>query len=186
MAQTASIQPREPLDCSFPGAVVLPQSETFGGGEPPSVLVSSTYGADAGPGLYLTARDAFRVLLNGELVVESEEARETVFVQLTLLPGDNVLAVVVAADSGTPAALLRIDELDRSYESDSAWKVSTRAERRLRASGIRRFVVGRGHGFRRGGRSAGLRARRHLPRFVGGATGSVRRSARDRRRCCAR
>ena len=97
VAQTASVQPREPLDCSFPGAVVLPQNETFGGGEPPSVLVSDAYEADAGPGLYLTARDAFRVLLNGELVVESKKARETVFVPLTLLPGDNVLSVVVTA-----------------------------------------------------------------------------------------
>ncbi len=66
------------------------------------MLVSDAYEADAGPGLYLTARDAFRVLLNGELVVESKEARETVFVPLTLLPGDNVLSVVVAAESGTP------------------------------------------------------------------------------------
>jgi pectate lyase len=125
VAQTASIEPREPLDCSAPGAALLPQNEIFAGGETRSPLVGDGYEAGAGPGLYLTARDAFRVLLNGELVVESDEARETVFVPLTLLPGDNVLSVVIAAESGTPAALLRIDELDRSYESDSGWKVST-------------------------------------------------------------
>ncbi len=125
VAQTASIEPREPLDCSLPGGVAFHQNEMFGGGEPPTLLFGGNYEAGAGPGLYLTARDVFRVLLNGELVTESDVARQTVFVPLTLLPGDNVLSVIVAAESGTPAALLRLDELDGSYESDSTWRVST-------------------------------------------------------------
>jgi pectate lyase len=126
VAQTASLQPGEPLDCSFPGAVVLPQNDTFGdGSEPLSLLATGSYGPGEGPGLYLIARDAFRVYLNGDLVVTSDAARESVFVPLTLLPGDNALSIVIAAGSGTPAALVRVDELERSYDSDSSWRVST-------------------------------------------------------------
>lgn len=129
VAQTAKEGPLEPLDCSLPGKLTLPADEVFGdGSEPASPLTAGEYAAGDGPGLHVTARDAFRVYLNDELVVESTEARASTFVPLTLLPGDNALTVVVAAERGTPAALLQLDELARSYVSDSSWKVSATPE----------------------------------------------------------
>ncbi len=89
-----------------------------------SPLVALTYGALEGPGLYVAARDVFRVYLNGELVLMSEEARTPSFVPLTLPPGDNVLAVAVAAESGPPAALLHLSELAGEYGSDGSWRMS--------------------------------------------------------------
>jgi pectate lyase len=127
VAQTAFLDPNHLLDCTAPGGVALPEDAVFGdGGEPPSILVGSTYGAGQGPGLYVTARDAFRVYLNGDLVAASAAARQPLFVPLTLLPGDNALAVVVEAKRGTPAALLQLDDLDQTYVSDARWKASTK------------------------------------------------------------
>ncbi len=128
MAQTAELEPGppDPVDCSQPGAVDLPSNEVFGdGSEPTSPLAGTGYASGEGPGLSITARDAFRVLPNGELVIESGSARQPVFVPLTLLPGDSALSIVVAARSGTPAALVQLDELERSYVSDATWKVNT-------------------------------------------------------------
>jgi pectate lyase len=122
VAQTAQL---EPLGCDPPGASALPEDDTFGGGEPLSTLVGQSYGAGQGPGLYVTARDGFRVYLNGERLFTSSTPREAAFVPLTLLPGDNAITLVVAARYGAPAALVQLDELDRSYASDSTWKVST-------------------------------------------------------------
>jgi pectate lyase len=73
----------------------------------------------------VTARDAFRVYLNGELVAASSVARKALFVPLTLLPGPNAISLVVAAKQGAPAALVQLDELERSTLSDTTWKVST-------------------------------------------------------------
>jgi pectate lyase len=104
--------------------------EPFGdGGEPRSSLVGHTYAGGQGPGVYVAARDGFRVYLNGDLVVASTAVRQAVFVPLTLLPGDNALAVVVAAKVGTPAALVQVDDLDQSYVSGATWKVSTAPSR---------------------------------------------------------
>lgn len=129
VAQTARETPLEPLDCSLNAALALPEGDVFGdGSEPLSVLVGDGYEAGDGPGLFVTARDAFRVYLNGKLVVESTDARTPTFVPLSLLPGANALSVVVAAERGTPAALVQLDELTRSYVSDSSWKVSTTPE----------------------------------------------------------
>ena len=126
VAQTAVLDPVGPVDCTRAGAPVLPSSVEFGdGGEPPSNLVGTSYDAGQGPGLYVTARDAFRVYLNGALVTASAVPRTTAFVPLTLLPGDNALSVVVAAQSGTPAALVELDDLDQSTVSSAAWKAST-------------------------------------------------------------
>jgi pectate lyase len=129
VAQTAVLGPSDPLSCATPGGLHLPTGGAFGdGSEPPSLLVTDGYGAGEGPGLYVVARDAFRVYLNAELVVESLAAREGVFVPLTLLPGDNALSVVVSAESGTPAALVELHELDQDLASDGSWKVSTDPE----------------------------------------------------------
>ncbi|HEY2406979.1 MAG TPA: hypothetical protein VGI10_13305 [Polyangiaceae bacterium] len=127
IAQTAERAPPSTApDCSAPGALVLPSSAVFGtGNEPRSILVGSGYGGGEGPGLFVTARDAFRVYLNGALVITSSAPRVAEFVPLTLLPGDNVLTVVIAASSGTPAALLELDELEQSYTSDASWRVSS-------------------------------------------------------------
>jgi pectate lyase len=103
----------------------LPHDRIFGdGSEPASSLVGTGYAAGEGPGLFVSARDVFRVYLNGELVAASSGARTGQFVPLTLLPGDNALSVVVQAKTGTPVAWLQLDELSQSYVSDSSWKVS--------------------------------------------------------------
>src|SRR5262245_26384241 len=83
--------PRAPLDCeSAEVAAKLPTDATFGdGSEPRSILTGDSYAAGEGPGLYVTARDVFRVYLNGELVFESLEPRAPTFIPLSLLPGDN-------------------------------------------------------------------------------------------------
>ena len=134
IAQTASSQPAARLDCSSMGGVDLPHDPVFGDGtEPVSDWVGEGYSAEQGPGLFITARDAFRAYLNEQLVVASATARQELFVPLTLLPGDNVLTVVVTAESGVPAALLQLDELERSYPSDTSWKVSAAPGRGFRS-----------------------------------------------------
>ncbi len=65
-------------------------------------------------------------VFNGQLLAQSPGPRRPLFVPLTVLPGDNVLAVVAASGSGEPAVLLQLDELERSYVSGSAFRVSTR------------------------------------------------------------
>lgn len=118
--------PLAPLDCAAaPETVSWPDGDAFGGmGEPTSpAFLSPTYGALEGPGIYVAARDAFRLFVNGALVAESV-ARAPVFVPLSLLPGENVVAVAVAASAETPAVLVHVDELERSYESGREWKVS--------------------------------------------------------------
>ena len=94
------------------------------GTEPAWKWQGEGYAAEQGPGLFVAARDAFRVYLNEQLVVESATPREALFVPLTMLPGDNALTVVVSAEHGTPAAVLQLDELERSYPSDTSWKIS--------------------------------------------------------------
>ncbi|WP_437592356.1 hypothetical protein [Sorangium sp. So ce1000] len=108
----------------------LPPGAAFGEGDElaSSPLVSASYGALEGPGLSITARDTFRVYVNGDLIAVSESARTPLFVPLSLLPGENVIAVSVHAAAGTPAALLHLDELERSHGSGSDWKLSTAPE----------------------------------------------------------
>lgn len=127
IGQTAERAPRlAPLDCSVAPSSPGPETELFGtGDEPTSALVGQGYDGGAGPGLFITARDAFRVYLNGEFVAAAAAPRSPIFVPLTLLPGDNALSVVVAASHGTPAALVQVDELDGSTVSDESWRVST-------------------------------------------------------------
>ncbi|WP_437790697.1 hypothetical protein [Sorangium sp. So ce693] len=113
-----------------PPAAELPPGAAFGEGEElaSSPLVGTSYGALEGPGLSITARDTFRVYVNGDLIAASESARAPIFVPLSLLPGENVIAVSVHAAAGTPAALVHLDELERSYGSGSDWKLSTAPE----------------------------------------------------------
>lgn len=120
VVQSAELPPEAALECVTPGALGAPA-----GDETRSPLIGTGYAGSEGPGLFVTARDAYRVYLNGELVVESSEPRAAAFVPLTLLPGRNALTVLVSAQRGTPAALLELDELDNDYGSGSDWKVSS-------------------------------------------------------------
>jgi pectate lyase len=133
VAQTAFLPPEETpdaLDCGDPGGLSPPAAPELGGGMSVEVSdgVSATYGAGEGPGVYVTARDGFRLFLNGAMLAESPAARAPQFVPLTLLPGKNVIGVVAYAESGVPAALVQIDELLRSYATDGTWKVSAAPE----------------------------------------------------------
>ena len=88
-------------------------------------FISSTYSALEGPGVYVASRDRFQVYVNGVLVGVSSDERAPSFFSVSLLPGENVVAVAVAAHDGTPAALVHLSELEREYESDGSWLVST-------------------------------------------------------------
>ncbi|XXX79402.1 hypothetical protein WMF30_11560 [Sorangium sp. So ce134] len=108
----------------------LPPGAAFGEGEELALspLVGKSYGALEGPGLFIAARDAFRVYVNGDLIAVSASARAPLFVPLSLLPGENVIAVSVHAAAGTPAALVYLDELERGHGSGSDWKLSAAPE----------------------------------------------------------
>jgi pectate lyase len=122
VAQTAFREPpsAESPRCSEP-MTSLPPAPSWAAGE--LTKPSESYGAGEGPGLWLSARDAYRVYLNGALVAESREPRRPDFVPLSLLPGDNVVAVAIWAKAGPPAALLQLDDLSQSYASDESWSV---------------------------------------------------------------
>lgn len=128
LLQTASREapPSEPvLSCSEP-VTALPAAPAWASGKlEKTPLLSDKYQGGAGPGLWLSARDAYRVYLNGAVVAESSGARSSDFIPLTLLPGDNALSIAVWAESGTPAVLAQIDELTQSYVSDQSWRVET-------------------------------------------------------------
>lgn len=115
------------LECEMlPTEVTLPTDPLLGGGASlgAAPFLPAGYRALEGPGVSILARDAFRVFVNGVLVAEAESPREPVFVPLSLLPGDNVIAIVVATGKGRPAALVHVAELSRDYRSDHEWKVS--------------------------------------------------------------
>lgn len=128
VAQTAYLPPTEgdAFDCGAPGELVAPADPVLGGGSSVefSDLVLSSYAAGEGPGVYVLSRDGFRFFLNGKLLAESSAARTPEFVPLTLLPGKNVIGVVVFAERGVPAALVQVDELTRTYATSGSWKVS--------------------------------------------------------------
>lgn len=128
LAQTAFREPTlaDATSCETP-LKSLPTAPTWVSSDEGarSVLLGGKYAGGEGPGLWLAARDAYRVYLNGALVAESEAARSADFIPLSLLPGDNTLTVAVWAAAGVPAALLQLDELDHSYVSDETWRVES-------------------------------------------------------------
>jgi pectate lyase len=127
IAQTASRDPDATAaletSCEEP-LVELPAAPPWVSGElVETPLIATNYSAGEGPGLFITARDAYRVYLNGAPIHQSRAPRSADFVPLTLLPGENRLAIAVWAASGTPAALLQLDELTESHVSDENWRV---------------------------------------------------------------
>jgi len=119
------------LDCTTPATSdALPPGAAFGEGDvlEPWPLVSTSYGAGEGPGLYVLSRDTFRVYVDGHLVAESTAARTPLFLPLSLLPGASVIAIAAHAAVGAPAVLVQLDDLSASYFSGESWKVSTAPE----------------------------------------------------------
>lgn len=88
----------------------------------PWPYVGADYGAAEGPGISIVARDMFRLYINGKLLHESEGTRAPIFIPTSLPPGDNVITLEVAADSGNAAALIQLDELEKTTASDDSWK----------------------------------------------------------------
>jgi pectate lyase len=125
IAQTAfrEATPADEFSCEAPITAIPTPPSWLTGSVEASPLVSNTYGAGEGPGLWITARDAYRVYLNGVAIHEGSSPRSADFVPVTLLPGDNQLAVAIWAATGTPAALVQLDELSESYVSSKAWRV---------------------------------------------------------------
>jgi len=128
LAQTAYREPdpgKPALSCSEPIATLADAPAWAVGEVAASPLVTGDYGAREGPGLWLSARDAYRVYLNGVAIAESRSPRPSDFIPLSLLPGDNALSIAVWAQTGTPVVLAQLDELSRSYLTDSSWRVET-------------------------------------------------------------
>jgi pectate lyase len=117
-------------DCSMAASPAAPIASAFGANDSveASSLLLTSYGAQVGPGIYLLARDGFRLYLNGSLIAASAAPRTPTFVPLSLLPGDNAIAIVASTLAGTPAVLVQVDELTRSYFSDASWKISTQPQ----------------------------------------------------------
>lgn len=126
VAQTAfrEFTEADEFSCETPVSALPAPPSWLTGNVETSPLVGE-YGAGEGPGLWITARDAYRVYLNGVAVHQSASARTADFVPLSLLPGDNQLVVAVWAASGTPAALVQLDDLSESYVSAKAWRYET-------------------------------------------------------------
>jgi pectate lyase len=127
VAQTAFREPTIADETSCEAAVTrVPDAPAWLEPSPElSPLVATGYGGGAGPGLWIVARDAYRVYLNGAFVHESQAPRSPDFVPLSLVPGENEVLVAIWAQTGTPAALLQLDELSGSYVSDDSWHVET-------------------------------------------------------------
>lgn len=127
LAQTAWRDPdateKAETSCEQPLTAPPPPPAWALGSAEETPVVARSYGAGEGPGLYITSRDAHRVYLNGTLIHESSAPRSLDFVPLSLLPGDNELAVAVWSSQGTPATLLQLDDLTESYVSDHEWRV---------------------------------------------------------------
>ncbi len=109
------------LRCDAPGEGLLPERNDSSD-DATWAFFGGDYPVSRGPGIAVVARDAFRLYLNGALIHESSAARTPIFVPTSFPPGDNVIALEVAADSGTPAALVHVDELERTLVSNDSWK----------------------------------------------------------------
>lgn len=131
VVQTAERRMPGPMDCSAPRVdVTLPSDVNLDAGslglENP--LVAQAYAIDAGPGILVASRDAFRLYVNGELLAQSTESLKPVFVGYSFLPGNNVVAIEASGAGRSASLLARIDELERSLVSDSHWKISHSAD----------------------------------------------------------
>lgn len=128
VAQTAGYRTPASVDCSAPNqSAALPDTGPFSGTDSvvDSPLTSTTYGANAGPGILVASRDAFRLYVNGELLLESSESLLPRFVGYSFLPGENVVSIVATGAGRQPLVMARIDELERSHVSDGNWRTST-------------------------------------------------------------
>ena len=101
----------------------LPDSEIYGGKDSVhSDLIAATYNANEGPGIWITSDGGFRLYLNGELLAEDVEAYRTRFIPMTFLPGENAISVIATNKNEAGGILVQIDDLDKSYYSNSSWK----------------------------------------------------------------
>lgn len=128
VAQTATRAPSTSLACAPPAVLpTLPGAPALGGGATIGAwdLATGEYGVAQGPGVTVAARDGFRLFVNGRLLAESTASLVPTFVPLTLLPGENVVAVVVSSATSAPALLLHLDELEREVVSNASVRVST-------------------------------------------------------------
>jgi pectate lyase len=118
-AVTVSTTPEATLDCTPPSEPpVLPTDPKLGGDrevEAWELAPIGAYDVGRGPGITLAALDGFRLFVNGHLLAESTTSLVPTFVPLTLLPGDNAIAVVVTAEDRPPALLVALEELERTY-----------------------------------------------------------------------
>lgn len=127
VAQTAMRTPATTLVCPAPETPpTLPGAAALGGGAVIAAWAPATgeYGAGQGPGVTVAARDGFRLFVNGHLLAESTASLVPAFVPLTLLPGENVIAVVVTSASGAPALLFHLDELERELVSGASFRAN--------------------------------------------------------------
>lgn len=104
------------------GGDLLPPSDSPDGADEPWAYAGGDYAVSQGPGISVVARGAFRLYVNGQLLHESDGSGTPVFLPTSFPPGDNIIALEVAAASGTAAALVHIDELERALVSDDSWK----------------------------------------------------------------
>jgi len=128
VAQTAEYQPAVTFVCGAPNsAVSLPAGGAFSGTDRviDSPLVSTSYTANAGPGILVASRDAFRLYVNGDLLLESQASLAPSFVGVSFMPGKNVVSVVAVGAERQPLIAARIDELEQPYVTDTSWKAST-------------------------------------------------------------
>ncbi|HMA94756.1 MAG TPA: hypothetical protein VKP30_18830 [Polyangiaceae bacterium] len=127
IAQTAEYRGRPGFECT-PATenAVLPEAEPWLGTRSAAQfpLVSSTYDRGEGPGIVVVSRDAFRLYVNDELLIESEQAFQPIFVGYTFLPGRNLISIVAAGADRPPRVAVRIDELERMHVSNGDWLVS--------------------------------------------------------------
>lgn len=131
IAQTAEYRGPPAFECT-PAQVsaALPDSEPWQGAESAaaSPLVSTAYDQGQGPGIVVVSRDAFRLYVNEELLVESQQAFQPIFVGYSFLPGRNLISIVAAGADRAPRVGVRIDELERTHTSSGNWKVSVAPE----------------------------------------------------------
>lgn len=104
------------------GSDVLPPIDPPSSADEPWSYASGDYAVSQGPGISVAAQGTFRLFVNGELLHESEGGRTPVFIPTSFPPGDNIIALEVATAFGTPAALVHIDELERTLVSDDTWR----------------------------------------------------------------